>query len=215
MDMNDLENRLFELMSRAEIQQTAIDDALAALARRQAELSRASEQLQANGRALAPSLEQATRKAVETAIQNKLAEPAQALVQVLETVSRPMFASLGKFEHATHTATEQLQNAVRGFGWRWAVLAGGIAVAVVLCLFLAVEGLLWWDRSQMAELRGERDRLAEEVSQARQALDILNKKTGGVRYVVGSDGRFLLIPAGYEPGWTCNGEAKTPCIKLK
>ena len=213
--MDELENRLYELMASADTQQQAITAALDSLKQRDADMARTVALLQSTTQTLTPAIEQATRRAAESAIQSGLAAPLENLAQTLETAARPVLAGLGRVGQQADAAAGQLQDAVRVFGWRWVALASATAAGVLLCLFLGVEGLLWWDRSQVAELRSERNQLAADVAEARQTLAVLEKKTGGVRYEESSKGRFLVMQGGYEPGWECNGKTKTPCIKLK
>jgi|GEM_PF-6076807 len=188
--MNEQQN-LYALMEVATEQQQAVNTALAALNQQHTTLKNTTGALQAIiNEQLIVATEKAAGKGATAAVKTALADIT---------------------EQATD-AEQKLKGAVAWFGWRWGLLATGIGFGVVLAMVLCTWTLLWWQRSQLDDIKAEKAQLNEDIATAQQTLDMLNSKTGGVRYVDATNGRFLLINKGYEVK-ECNN--KTPCIKLK
>ncbi len=208
-----MEEKLYGLMEIAEQQQRAVSTALAAQEKQQAALANTVVQLQSLiGRQLVSATENAAHSGATEAVRCALANAGKEATQAVAESCRPLLAGLAGVAAQAATAESQLKGAVGWFGWRWAGLAGSIALGAILALVLSAWGAVWWQRAQLDELKAERTRLAEEVTAARSTLAIFEKRTGGVRYVEGSDGRFLLIRNDFDK-LKCVGDV--PCARLK
>lgn len=210
--MDDKEQVVFLLLETAEIQQQAVGAALAALVQHQADLGAAVAALKTAGQALAPTVASAARTGATKAVQDELATPAQTAAAALEKSAAPLLARLDCIAAEAGKAEARLKGAVAWFTWRWMALAAVAAFGAILALLLGAWGAVWQERSQLADARAERENLAAEVSEAKAMLAVLDRRTGGVRYVEASDGRFIVIPKGFD-ALTCVG--KTPCVRLK
>lgn len=210
--MDDIEKNLYLLMEVAEQQQKAVSAALAGLDKRQIELTQTAAQLQAIGQQLVPKAAQAASDGAARAVKTELENASQTATAAVAAACKPLLAGLAGVTGETATAEGQLKEAVKWFGWRWAALAAATACGAILAVTLAAWGAVWWQRSQLADLKIERDQVSGEVAAAQSTLAALNKRTGGVRYVEGTDGHFILVRKGFEQA-NCVGDV--PCIKLK
>lgn len=210
--MDDIEKNLYLLMEVAEQQQKAVSAALAGLDKRQIELTQTAARLQEIGQQLVPKAAQAASDGAARAVKTELENASQTATAAVAEACKPLLAGLAGVTGETATAEGQLKAAVKWFGWRWAGIAGATACGAILAVTLAAWGAVWWQRSQLADLTAERDRISGEVGEAQSTLAALTKRTGGVRYVNASDGKFINVPGGFEQ-MTCIGNV--PCIRLK
>ncbi|MDM5182024.1 hypothetical protein PO883_33155 [Massilia sp. DJPM01] len=210
--MDDIEKNLYLLMEVAEQQQKAVSTALAGLDKRQIELAKTAVQLQGIGEQLVPKAAQAASEGAARGVKTELESASQTASDAVAVACQPLLAGLAGVAGETATAEGQLKEAVKWFGWRWAALAAATACGAILAVTLAAWGAVWWQRSQLADLKIERDQVNGEVTAAQSTLAALNKRTGGVRYVNASDGKFINVPGGFK-AMTCVGNV--PCIRLK
>lgn len=210
--MDEMQQQLFGLMEMAEGQQKAVGATLAALVRQQAELGRVVAQLKEAGQGLVPAVEAAAGTGAEAGIKAELETLAKDAAAALEIATRPVLDRLRGVGAQAEAAEAQLKGAAAWFGWRWVALVGALGAGAIAAVLVAAWGLVWWERSQVEGLQAERARLSGEVAAAQATLDLLDKRTGGVRYAEASDGRFLLVRKGFE-AMTCVNN--TPCVRLK
>ena len=211
--MDDIEQNLYRLMELADQQQMAVSVALAGLDKRQIELTQTAARLEEVGQQLVPKAAQAASDGAARAVKTALENASQTATAAVAEACKPLLAGLAGVTGETATAEGQLKAAVKWFGWRWAGIAGATACGAILAVTLAAWGAVWWQRSQLANLTVERDQVSGELAAAQNTLAALNKRTGGVRYMETEKGRFILVPRGYDVGWTCNENVS--CIRLK
>jgi hypothetical protein len=210
--MDDAEKKLYLLMEIAEQQQQAVKAALAALEARQTTLVKTSAQLQTVMQTMLPAAEAAARKGATEAVKAALENASKTATDAVAKSCQPLLAGLAGVTGQASAAEDKLKGAVEWFGWRWAALAASTACGAILALLLSAWGMVWWQRAQLAEVKAERAKLGDEVAAAKSTLAALEKRTGGVRYAEGSDGRFILVRKGFE---TLNCVGDVPCIRLK
>ena len=211
--MDEIEEKLCALMRIAEEQQAAVQGALAAVEQQQIELSKATVQLQTIiGQQLVPAVQKAAVIGATQAVKNALENASQIASTAVAESCKPLLAGMAGVASQAAEAEGRLKGAVQWFGWRWAGVAGSIALGAILALGLAAWGMVWWQRSQLADLQAAREKITHEVAAAQSTLAVLEKRTGGVRYAEGSDGRFILVRKGFE---TRNCVGNVPCIQLK
>lgn len=210
--MDDRQQQLFGLMEMAESQQKAVGEALVALGKQQAALIETVLQLRTTGQALVPAVKTAADMGVGAAVKAELGTLAEDAKTALEKSTQPVLDRLAGIVTQAEAAEAKIKGAVAWFGWRWAAVAGAVGVGVILGVVLIAWGLIWWERSQLTDLRAERDKVTGEVSDAQATLAVLEKRSGGVYYREAKEGRFLLIPKGYEALKCVND---MPCVRLK
>lgn len=210
--MDEIETKLYSLMGIVEHQQQVVDSALAGLDTRQAELTKMVAQLQTVIQKMLPAARGAASDGAALGVKAALENASQSATDVVARACKPLLAGLAGVETQAVAAEGRLKDAVKWFSWRWVVLAGGAACGAILAVTLAAWVAVWWQRSQLADLNAERDKISSEVAAAQNTLAVLVKKTGGVRYAKGRDGRFILVPTGFD-SLNCVGDI--PCIRLK
>lgn len=206
--MNEIEQNLFGLMELAKEQQIAINTALVGLAKSKIELAQAAAGLQEYGKQIVQKVGSAASEGATQAVKAALENASQTAAGAVVESCQPLLAGLTAVTRQTYAAESKLKNAVEWLGWRLAAVVGAIAGVVILSMWMAV----WWQRSQLDDLKAERDKISGEVAAAQSTLAALTKRTGGVRYVNASDGRFINVPDGFD-AMTCVGNV--PCIRLK
>lgn len=210
--MDEIETKLYALMGVAEHQQQVVDSALAGLDTRQAELTKMAAQLQTVIQKMLAAAGAAASDGAALGVKAALENASQTATDAVARACKPLLAGLAGVETQAAAAEGKLRGAVKWFGWRWVVLAGATACGAILAVTLAAWVAVWWQRSQLADMRAERDKISREVAAAQNTLALLEKHTGGVRYAKGSDGRFILVPNGFD-SLNCVGDV--PCIRLK
>lgn len=172
-------DEVFALMRAAKDQQQAVDKALqglaierAAIAADRAALSKAAGALTETAAQVTkaaadtvPALQKAAGAAVDGAVKASLAGAADVAASALNTAARPVVKQLTGAAGAVSEAESRLQEAVASFGWKWAALAGGAAVAVLAAVLVAAWAMVAWQRSEVAELEQQRAALAADVAQ--------------------------------------------------
>ncbi len=210
--MDELETKLCGMVDIAERQQEAINTALAGLDARQIELTKSATQLQTVMQKMLPAAGAAASAGAAQGVKVALENASQTATDAAAQACQPLLSGLAGVAVQIAAAEGRLKGAVKWFGWRWAALAGATACGAILAVTLAAWGAVWWQRTQLAELKAERDQISNEVAAAQSTLAALEKRTGGVRYAQGRDGRFILVRKGFE---TANCVGNVPCIRLK
>ena len=211
--MNEIEKALYALMEAAAEQQATVNVALSTLEQQQTELAKATAQLQTLiGQQLVPAVQKAAIVGATQAVNAALENASQMASAAVAESCKPLLAGMAGVVAQATAAEGRLKGAVQWFGWRWAGVAGSIAFGAILALGLAAWGMVWWQRSQLADLQAEREKITHEVAAAQSTLAVLEKRTGGVRYAESRDGRFILVRKGFE---TRNCVGNVPCIRLK
>jgi len=210
MDENEQEF-FYALVETAREQQKAVSTALAGLDKSKNELTKAAATLQEYGKQLVPNAGKAASEGAAQAVKTALENASQTAIDAVAVSCKPLLAGLAGVTGETATAEGQLKEAVKWFGWRWAGIAAATACGAILAVTLAAWGAVWWQRSQLDNLKAERDQITAEVAAAQSTVAELEKRTGGVRYEETKKGRFIVPRKGYD-AWTCDD---IPCIRLK
>ena len=222
----DLQQQLFGLLEVADTQQHAVDSALNGLKHLHGNLVHAVADLETVGKVLPASVEKAAAQSVAGTLKAHLDTISAAMMRVQAIAFSPLLAQLKEATATALTADQALKNRVTHietalqraetrFGWRWAWVVSIAISCAIVALAGAAWSVVWWQRDQVESLLTEKEQVLTEIEQGRAMLAQLTKKTGGVSYQENSQGRFVVVPRGYETKWSCNGEAETPCIRLK
>lgn len=205
--MDEINTKLFRFMELAEEQQKAVSTALAGLEKSKTDLTKAATALQEYGKQLAPNVAKAASESAAQAVKTALENASQTATDAVAKSCKPLLDGLAGVEKQAAAIESKLAGVAKWFGWRFAATACG----AVLMVIVAAWGVTWWQRSQLADLKTERDQINAEVAAAQNTLAVLDKHLGGARYVEAPDGQFIRAPGGVL--MTCIG--KVPCIKLK
>jgi hypothetical protein len=218
--LTDQERALGGLMEVAESQQHAVDTVLNGLKHLHGNLTHAVAELETLGQKLPVSVESAATQGVARALHAQLQTVSEATMRAMAIAFKPQYERLKAATAAAETADQALKKTVAGiegrlhhaekqFGWRWALVAGALTCGAIVALAAAAWSVVWWQREQLTDLQTQNERLITEIVQGQTMLEQLTKKTGGVRYVVASDGRFIIVPKGFDPT-TCLSD-HLPC----
>jgi len=210
--MDDIKKRLYNLLDTAEQQQQAVNAALAGLEQSKTDLTQAATALQTIGNQLTPAVGSAARDGAAQAVKTALENAGQTATDAVALACKPLLEKLAGVEQQAGAAEGKLKEAVKWFNWRWAGLAGATASGTILTIILGAWITVWWQRSELTNLKAERDQITAEVAAAKSTVAELDKRTGGVRYEESEKGRFIVVKKGYDASWTCEN---MPCIRLK
>ncbi len=222
--LTDQERALGGLLEVAESQQHAVDIALNGLRHLHGNLTHAVAELETLGQKTARQRGRVRRRqGVARALLAQLQAVSGATMQAMAIAFKPQYERLKAATAAAEMTDQILKKTVAGiegrlhhaearFGWRWALVASALTCGAIVALAAAAWGVVWWQRDQLADVLSQKNQMLAEIVEGRATLAELTKKTGGVRYAVARDGRFILVPNGYEEQ-TCVGDI--PCIRLK
>lgn len=200
------QEQVFGLIAVAEEQQKAVQMALEGLKAERAEVTKERAGLSTIENdvrrvilATLPAVQKTTKEALREEVRESFAEHLKGVVKAAGEVE-------GK-----------LSGAVAGFGWRWALLAGGAAAGGVAAVLLAAWVTVWWQRSQIKEVSARKAELMEEVVQLQANVTALEKKGG--RIVMTTCGGRLCIEASSNQGpnapqWTGAGWSHESGVQL-
>ncbi|MDD1608701.1 MAG: hypothetical protein LUQ18_09450 [Methylococcaceae bacterium] len=130
MDNNE---KMHILCDITEQQQAAILDAIA-------EFKKQNERLESAGGNL--------QKVVKIAIVESMSGTAGTAKKAVDDALSPALQSINGTINAAGRANDKLNKTVEQLGWKMAILAGGVVVAVIVCTQLAV----WWQRSELEDI---------------------------------------------------------------
>lgn len=205
--MDEQQQRIYSLMSMAEDQQKTIGAALEALAAERAALAKeraAVAQTVANMKGAAndvrkaaadavPSLQKAVEGAVDASVRESLVDASEAATEAFEVASKPIIGRLSGVTHSLGEMENRMSEAVRSFGWRWAIVAGGAAAGAIACVLLAGWLSVWWQRHQVETLVEQKVQLQADVNELQTNVDALAKKGGRIKLErCGPDSRLCV-----------------------
>lgn len=203
------EQALFGLMAITEDLQKEARAELEKVAKEREALARVLEDAAEALARVGPELQAAAAEAGRVA-SNKVAATA---AEALSVACAPVVAGLGGVARAAHEAEYKLNGAVRAFGWKWAMLAGGAAAGGIAAVLVAAWALVWWQRSQVEGLSKQKAALIRDVDQLKAGVEALEKRGG--RIVITDCGGRLCIEASTNQGpgferwkgaaWSVNG----------
>lgn len=224
----DAQMQIFGLMKAAEDQQAAVKAALDSLATERQEFAKAREQLvdvahwqveqtqkvlngvagigqeikQAANEAI-PAISEAASAAAGGAVRKSLAGASETAANALEVATDPILSGLTGVVRAGESAADKLNAATDAFGWKWATMAGGVAVALLLVVLVIAYMLTWLERDTVTELRNEQAALQADIAQMQVQAAELEKRGG--RIVMTECGGRLCIEASANQGKNKDG----------
>lgn len=215
----DQSQKLAILLTMAEEQTAAsaalqkdLKEQIAALSRATQAANQAVEAVKLAANDVQPAVKSGAAQAVKAGVGASLQYVGDDTKTALENALKPIIGSLAGAARSANDVEAKLNRVTASFGWRWALLAGGIAAGTILAVAAIVWATLAYQRHQLDELKSQQLVLQQQISQDQITVEALAKKTHGFRYLEASDGNFINVPRGFEP-MTCVGNV--PCIRLK
>lgn len=188
-------NQLYALIEAAEVQQKAVDAAVAQL-----KLER--EALARERKALAREVREAVDGAVTGAMSDASATASRVVGQALD----PAAARLSSLISRADGASQRLEGAASGLRWKWVTMLAAGTVCTVLAV--AAFGFLWsswlgdeigWRRAEVAQLKASAEDFERRAGKAdlQQCGGEGEKKRLCVRvdrrYAYGAEGDYFVI----------------------
>ena len=184
--MEELRNNLYGVMKVVQEQQKMLDGTLAKLEAERAELAKVRSSV---GQEVARSVKQSMSGVADTVAQllqgaiKPSADTLKESVRSAEAASARLSASMDKVQSA----------------WTWRIL--WLSVGVLSIVSLAAYGLVWWERSQIEDLKTTRQVLQADINRMQPVVRDLEKRGG--RLVWNNCGGKWCLQA--EPGnWRDN-----------
>lgn len=161
--MDEQQQKLFSLMSIVEQQQKMLDGTLAKLEAERAALARERSSM---GQVITQSVKQSMSGVADT------------VSQALQGAIKPSVDTLKNSVGAAHDASNRLSASMSQVqsAWTWRIL--WLSVGVLLIVGLAVYGLLWWERSQVEDLKATRQALQVDINRMQPVVRDLEKRGG-------------------------------------
>ena len=165
--MDELRNNLYGLMKVVQEQQKMLDGTLAKLEAERAALAR---ERSAMGQTVMQSVKQSMSGVADT-VSNEMQKAIKPSVDTLKT-------SVGSAHDASNRLSVSI-NRVQS-AWTWRILM--LAVGVLLIVGLAIYGLLWWERSQVEDLKATRQALQADINRMQPVVKDLEKRGGALQW---------------------------------
>jgi hypothetical protein len=179
--MDELRNNLYGLMKVVQEQQKMLDGTLAKLEAERAALARERSSM---GQTVMQSVKQSMSGVADT-VSNEMQKAIKPSVDTLKTsvgaahdVSNRLSASMSRVQSA----------------WTWRILM--LSFVVLLIVGLAIYGVLWWERSQVEDLKSYRQALQADINRMKPIVTDLERRGGKLN-------------------WNNCGDTGRPCVRVE
>ena len=147
------EEPLLVLLGMTEQQQKTITAAVEELKKQTASLNE-----------IAPALQKTVQAAITAALARSLGDVAEGANTAVTASIDPVLKGLSGVVDAANQAEAKLNQAVAAFGRRWLILASVSAATVFFALLMAVYAAVWWERSELENLKAEKAAMQENIA---------------------------------------------------
>lgn len=161
--MDEQQQKLYALMSIVEQQQKMLDGTLAKLEAERVALARERSSM---GQTVMQSVKQSMSGVADT-VSNEMLKAIKPSVDTLKN-------SVGSAHDASNRLSASMSRVQSA--WTWRILM--LAVGVLLIVGLAIYGLLWWERSQIEDLKATRQTLQADINRMQPVVKDLEKRGG-------------------------------------
>lgn len=161
--MDEQQQKLYALMSIVEQQQKMLDGTLAKLEAERAALARERSSM---GQTVMQSVKQSMSGVADTV--------SQALQGAIKPSVDTLKTSVGSAHDAGHRLAESMDRVQSA--WTWRIL--WLSVGVLLIVGIAAYGLVWWERSQVEDLKAYRQTLQADINRMQPVVKDLEKRGG-------------------------------------
>jgi hypothetical protein len=144
MDANEKLNILYDM---TEQQQINVEQAIGELKEQNERLKNTGDNLQ---------------NAVKAAVKESMSGTANTAQSAINDALVPMLQKMNNTINSANEANDRLNITVSNLGWKMALMAGGVMVAIIACAYLTV----WWQRSELETINeniAQMDRLKGQV----------------------------------------------------
>lgn len=203
----DVQQQIFGLLAAAEDQQKAVQIALDGLNAERAKLAQVTAKVENS----VPALRNATQEAVKAAVGASVSGASKAAVGAIEAASGPLISQLTTVVANAKAAGAELNEAMTGFGWKWAATTVASTLGGVLAILLAAWLTLEWNRAEIASLSEERQVLLAQVAELQDGVQALKKRGG--RIAMNTCGGRLCIEASSDKiSWATTDGRNVPLV---
>jgi hypothetical protein len=179
--MDELRNNLYGLMKVVQEQQKMLDGTLVKLEAERAALARERSSM---GQTVMQSVKQSMSGVADT-VSNEMQKAIKPSVDTLKT-------SVGLADNASNRLSASMDRVQSA--WTWRILM--LAVGVLLIVGLAAYGLVWWERSQVEDLKAYRQALQADINRMQPVVTDLEKRGGKLN-------------------WNNCGDTGRPCVRVE
>ncbi|WP_297576661.1 hypothetical protein [uncultured Deefgea sp.] len=183
--MDEQQQKLSVLFTMAEEQtaankelQAELKAQIAALARATHAANQAIEAVKLAANDVQPAVKSGAAQAVKAGVGASLQYVGDDTKTALENALKPIIGGLAGAARSANDVEAKLNRATASFGWKWALMAGGIAAGTLLTVLLIAWGSVWYQRSQVETLIAERDALQAEVATLKAGAEDWAKRAG-------------------------------------
>lgn len=174
---------LAALIQLSQEQQKTFGDLLDQIKRQTQNLSgagqqaqRAASEIERAAQHASIQLQAAVREGIQLALLETLEAASRRAESVFDEASRRLLGKLASAAQSAEAVEARLNRAVRSFGWKWGLMASGIAAVAVASIFIGAWSAVWWERSEV-------ERLQAEKAQMEEGLEVLAKRGGKIRLI--------------------------------
>ncbi|MDW5419194.1 hypothetical protein R6242_21710 [Iodobacter sp. CM08] len=171
-------------------------------------MAKTSEQIQKAAERAIPAI----KLAAADAVAESMTGVNSSALDAMREATKPFLSRLEGATAGAEGAAKQLEDSSAWFSWKWLALTAAACAGLLLVCWLLFRALVWWEGSNVTELREQQRALLQQIAQDQITADALAKKVHGIRFVAAKDGDFINAPRGFE-AMTCVGGVQ--CIKLK
>ncbi len=165
--MDEQQQKLYALMSIVEQQQKMLDATLAKLEAERAALARERSSM---GQVITQSVKQSMSGVADTV--------SQALQGAIKPSVDTLKASVGLADNASNRLSASMSRVQSA--WTWRIL--WMTIGVLLIVGLAAYGLVWWERSQVEDLKAYRQALQADINRMKPVVTDLERRGGALQW---------------------------------
>ncbi len=188
-----------KLLEALQSQIDALNTATLAAQRAAAIVSKSAATVELAARNVVPVIHKATGEAVGGAVRDSLAEVSQTASGALETAVKPILGKLSGLVRTASEAESNLNAATDSFGWKWVAVASVIGAGVIVTISVVAWGAIWYQRSQIESLAGQKTQLEAQVAD-------LEKRGGRIKLEKCGDQSRLCVRVDKSRGYGKDGD---------
>lgn len=157
------QEQVFGLITVAEEQQKAVQEAIEGLKAERAALARERAALS---------------QAVGASVSQALGGASEVAAKAFGEASKPFMSQLSGVMKVAGEAEGKLLGAVKAFGWRWALLAFSASAGGIMAAVCVSSMTVWWERHEVEGLKEQKAALMSEVGQLQAQASEWAKRAG-------------------------------------
>lgn len=158
-----------------------------------------------------PAVKIGAENAVKAGVGESLSGIAEETKTAFDEALKPIIGDLAGAARSANQVEEKLNRVKDSFGWKWALVVGGTALALVAVISIFAWGAVWYQRYQIEQLSAQKVALTSEVADLEANVNQLAKQGGKIK-IADCGGRLCIEATSRELGtWTRkDGELTIP-----